>query len=338
LKHHETDFVTRMKMAVSIREVATRAGVSRATVSKVLSGGRDTISPATQERVRRVADELGYHPNAIARSLRRRRTDVIGYYSGYATAFWQVENVQRACENFAKDLLIHGSFRHHSPESILAGLESGKIDGLVVVAPQDDPIVPALAASRLPAVALADVAAGLPSVGADDDAGGRMMADRLHARGHRRVLFRSAPEPRESARRRAVGFAARAGELGMSVFAPPPAEFPGQLTDAETALLTADTDQRCTGVACWSDEFQLATLHGALRLGLRVPEDVAVVGFGEIVFDPLTLRRLTTVVPPWPAVSRRAVELLIERIEGGRENAPAPEIVLPVSLSEGETA
>ena len=322
-------------MRVSIGEVATKAGVSRATVSKVLSGGRDTISFATQERVRTAANELGYHPNAIARSLRRRRTDIIGFYSGYPTAFWQIDNIQRGCETYKQDLLIHGTFRHSSPEAIIAELEGGKIDGLIIVAPTNDELAHRLIQSSLPVVAFADAVPGLPSVVVDDKRGGEMMAEHLFAKGHRRVLFRGVREKRESANRRAGAFMARASELGMTALFPTATDFPGQLTDEEIGLLTAPPDERFTGVACWNDAFLFPVLHASDRLNLRVPEDLSLISFGDQLFDPVTLRRVTNVIAPWASAAQTAVSVLMERIAG--QEMPI-ETVLPVELYNGDTA
>lgn len=321
-------------VSTSIREVAKRAGVSNATVSKVLNGSRETISTETQERVRRAAVELNYCPNAIARSLRRRRTDILGFYSGHPTAYWPVEEIQRGCEQFRKDLLIHGAFRHGSVESIVSQLAEGLVEGLVVVAPPGDSIVVALSEAGFPAVALADATPLLPSVVVDDAAAGRLMAEHLAARGHRRILFRPHYEPRVSGERRGTAFRTRSTELGLEIVIAEPAPHPGYLTEAELALLSASSIRRPTAVACWDDDYMLPVLHGARHLGLRIPDDLAVIGFGGLVFDTVTFHRPTTIFAPWREAAHQAVATLVDILEG--KEVPS-ETVLPVQLIIGDT-
>lgn len=280
-------------MSVSIDDVASRACVSRGTVSKVLNGSRERIGLATQERVRRAASELGYRPNAIARSLRRRRTDVLGVYSGHRNPLWLVQEFQNACERHRKDLLIHGAFRVGSVDDVIGELADGKIDGLLFIPDLHDPLTDRLAATpaaagvgterirRLPVVAVADGAPGLPSVVADDWTAGRLMAEHLHERGHRNVLYRSAWFPRMSTVRRGDAFLSRARELGLTVRTPAPTETSEtQLSDEEIGLLTASLADRPTAIACYSEDVVFTVLHAALRLGLRVPDDLALITTG----------------------------------------------------------
>ncbi len=321
-------------MSISIREVAKQAGVSNATVSKVLNGSTDTISSATQERVRRAATELNYRPNVIARSLRRRQTNIIGFYSGHHTAYWPVEEVQRGCEQFRKDLLINGAFRHGSVESITTQLAEGLVEGLVVVAPPGDAVVAALNRAGFPAVALADPTPLLPSVGVDDREAGRIMAEHLFERGHRDILFRTHLEPRSSADRRENAFLERAHELELRVIVPTPCPHPGYLTEEEIAHLTTIGSHRISAVACWDDDYMTPVLRGAQHLGLKIPDDLAVIGFGGMAFDTVTFHRPTTILAPWREAAQRAVATLIDIMQG---KEALPETVLPVRLIIGDT-
>lgn len=340
-----------MKHGATLGDVAQRAGVSIVTVSTVLNGSRTNtrVSEATRRRVLAAADMLQYRPNAVARSLRARQTNIIGFYGGssYVNArnpFLSelIGGLQEGCDAHRKDLLLHGNFHICSVEDICASLVSRTIDGLVVRTQQDDPLVERLAASGLPAVAVADAAPPLPSVVVDDADGSYQIAALLAARGHRRILYRGCSKPLRSARCRLDAFreAAAVHEMEVTVTYP---EFPNtdapavnaiRLTPEEEALLTGPAGRRPTAAVCWADVAAYALLRECQRLGLRVPQDLAVVGFDALPppIDPA--RRVTSVRAPWAAVARTAVALLTQRIAG----EPIPvETVLPVELQEGDT-
>src|SRR5579884_2493358 len=149
----------------TLNDVARRAGVSKMAVSVVINGSRSgtQVSQETRERILQAAKELQYRPNAVARSLARKRTNIVGFYNGYKgvdprTLFMAdvMSGLQYGCEAFRKDLLTHGSFRGTSVEDIYAELSNHMIDGLILYAPASDPLIPMLADSHLPVVAIVD--------------------------------------------------------------------------------------------------------------------------------------------------------------------------------------
>lgn len=330
------------KTAPTLEEVSRRAGVSKVTVSSVLNGSRSNtrVSASTRERILSVVAELGYHPSAIARSLRRKRTNIIGYYSGYGFISLRnqfsteiISGLQDGCEEHGKDLLLHGAFRGASVEDIYAELASGKIDGLALFAPENHPLIERLSRSHLPVVLLADGAANLPSVIADDYKGSQLVADYLHAKNHRRILYRCLVRYHAAVERRLKSFQEAARRLGLTVtvsVAPT-----GDLTEEEMAILSPDNPERPTAVVCWGDDWAKSVLAHCLALGWRVPEDVAIVGFDGIEPNDPPQYRVTSVRVPWHDAGRIAIEQLIHQMKGGE--APA-ETILPVSLLIGDTA
>ncbi|HZP84274.1 MAG TPA: LacI family DNA-binding transcriptional regulator, partial [Chthonomonadaceae bacterium] len=154
------------KKAVTISDVAARAGVSMMTVSNVLSNNqarRRHVSEETRARVLEAIEQMKYRPNANARSLRRRRTNIIGFYAGHGyinpeNAFLAaiLGGLKEGCDAHRKDLLIHGTFRGKEITDIYMELADGRIDGLVLYAPTNDPLIALLAESALPVIALAD--------------------------------------------------------------------------------------------------------------------------------------------------------------------------------------
>lgn len=329
------------KRWTTLKDVAEQAGVSVMTVSAVLNGKATErrISAATQARVAELARRMGYQPNAVARSLRQRGTNVIGLYSGIG--FLNASNpflaeliggLQEGCNQFEKDLLLHGTFRGSSVDDIYAKLLDGRLDGLVVQAPACDPLVARLLASGLPVVAVADAIDGAPSVVVDDAGGMAQLLDQLAGLGHRRLIFLGKLHRTESAARRCAAVLESARRLGLAVqvgHLEPGLDLPdGQLA----RWLTAPAAERATAVVAWSDGIACECIAHCRRLGLDVPADVAVTGFDGLTSQT---RALTTIRAPWGEVGRTAVALLVEQIAG----RPVPrETVLPVSFVRGETA
>lgn len=328
---------------ITMRDVAREVGVSQMTVSAVLGGKsvQARISETTQVRVLEIAREMGYQPNAIARSLRRRSTNVIGFYSGYGyldthNAFLAeiISGLQQGCEQHRKDLLLHGVYRGASVEDIYTELMDGRIDGLVLNAGPNDPLADRLAASQLPVVALVDAIPTLPSVVAADAEGSAYLAAHLAEQGHRRVLYRySNHKCLVSALRRREAFLRKATEHGMEVRLwedniTCPADISGLSWFQEAP------ERRPTAVVCWNDLAAYELLTQCRKYGLRAPDDLAVVGFDGVSTPFDFVWRLTTVRAPWAEAARTAVELLIAQIQG----EPVPqETELPVELVCGDT-
>jgi DNA-binding LacI/PurR family transcriptional regulator len=330
----------------TLRDIAQRVGVSRMAVSAVLSGttSRIGVSSSTRDRIVSAAQEMQYRPNAVARSLRRRRTDAIGFYSGYH--YLDPRNpfigailggLQEGCAAFGKDLLLHSDSRGTTPDDvddIYGSLVDGRIDGLVLFTPPEDPLVERLAVSHVPVVAVADVVASLPSVGVDDETGARLTFDHLLARGHRRFLYRSRQGRLVSAERRREAFlgAAAARSLPMEEWCGPQC---GGADDLVRAWLDHHAAERPTAILCWNDDAAYDLLEACHRFGVRVPEDLAVTGFDAIP-NPTSFRwRLTTIRAPWSEAARTAVDLLITQIEG---TVPPRETILPVEFVAGDSA
>lgn len=334
------------RQPTTLKEVAERAGVSKMAASAALSGNmvHVRVSEATRARIVEVAAEMGYMPNAVARSLKRRSTHIIGMYCGYTYLNARhpflgeiIGGAQEGCDTYHKDLLLHSVFRGLSVDDIYRELVDGRIDGLILNAAPNDPLVVRLAESRLPVVAVVDAVHRLPSVVADDADGSRRIVEFLAAQGHTRLLYRSKSglPPLASVQRRQSAFLAHARERNLTVrewYAP-------ELTDpsdpAAAPWLDEPVATRPTAAVCWNDLAAYDSLAQCHSRGLRVPHDLALIGFDGI-YTPLGfLMPLTTIRAPWARVARTAVDLLVAQIGG----AVIPqETVLPVEFVRGMTA
>ncbi len=331
------------RSGVTIREVAQRAGVSAMTVSAVLNGKavEMRISAATQARVLQAAQEMSYSPNAVARSLRRKQTNIIGLYCGHGYLNARlpflaelIGGAQEACDRHHKDMLLHGAFRGGSVDDIYSELLDGRIDGLIVNAAPLDPLVDRLAASHLPVVAVADPIPSLPSVVVDDQAGIGMALDHLASTGHQRVLYRDTDRPLQSADRRRAAMRRKAADLGMEVTV---WQGPDFTRPPDDLLVWADRPRelRPTAALCWNDLTAYDLVARCRESGLSIPQDLAVIGFDGIRTPFDRIWQLTAVRAPWTQVTGSAVDLLVAMLQG----AQVPMVTtLPVTLIAGSTA
>ena len=325
-----------------MKDVAQRAGVSLMTVSLVLRDEETPrVSSETRARVLEAAKELRYVPNARAQNLRLGVTNVIGLYAGYGYVnvripfFTElVSGLQEGCERCGKDLLLHGTFRNRSVEQIYNELRDGRIDGLVVNMPATDPLARQLAGSHFPVVSVADPLPGLPAVVADDAAGGRLIARHLREKGHARCVYVTGDVEAISAERRRHAFLEAARQNGLQVRE---ARL-GAPNHANEDLWNDHKDwwpqQEPRVFVFWNDTSAYYFLSFCRQQGLRVPDDVAVIGFDGCPAPYEGFWSLTTVRAPWALAAQTAVELLNTL---SKEQAVPAETVLPVELIVGET-
>lgn len=327
----------------TLQDVADCVGVSKMTVSAVLSGTSTTVrvSESTRARVLDAAKQLRYRPNALARSLRRRRTNIIGLYSGYGyldprNLFLSeiVGGVQEGCDRHKKDVLLHGVFRGKSVDDIYTELVDGRIDGLVITAPLGDPLVERLAQDRLPVVAVADALPAIPSVVVDDRQGARMLLDYLEMRGYGRFLYRSLNYGLESADRRRQAFMDESRSRGIEI----DEWCAGHLAEPSDSTLErwiSGTVGGSPAVICWNDKAAYDVLLHCYQRGITVPRDVAVTGYDGVETPTSFIWKLTSVRAPWAEVARTAIDLLVDELEG--KEVPT-KTTLPVELIVGDSA
>ncbi len=305
-------------MTVSLKDVAQKAGVSVATASRALAD-HPRISEATKQRVRQAAAELGYMPSAIARSLVKQETRTLGVVTTTVTDPYAAELV-RAVEDAAGaagyTLLLLTS--HNLPRREVAAiraLQERRVDGIIVISPRGVEHYPDILAHVTVPLVLVNHTLDHPrvrSVMADNRQGARLAVEYLVDLGYRRVAFIGGPTTSRSARERLHGYteALRAMELPLDSRL----MFPGQgrAEDGRRALLAMlDITPPPDAVLCYNDLTAYGILAQAWALGVRVPDDLAVIGFDNIPFSELTAPPLTTVAQPTEAMGHTAVALLL---------------------------
>jgi LacI family transcriptional regulator len=333
---------------VTIREVARAAGVSTQTVSRVLND-RPDVAPATVERVRQVIASTGYAPNMLARGLTQGRTHIIGVvafgldYFGPSRILTGIEE-QAAAMGYAITLTLMHRPETRDAEGLLLNLVARQVDGVIWAIPEvaDNRRwlgsehagfpVPVILVGGLPG------GSGVPTIGIDNRAIGRIATEHLLAGGARRIAIVTGPLDWWESQQRAGGWRDALRDAGRQ----PAGElaFEGDWTPSsgEQALYrllerAPDVD----AVFASNDQMALGVLHAAHRLGRRVPEDLAVVGADDIAEGSHYWPSLTTVHQPLRDAGALAVEDLDRMIRTSRQaRRGADEPAEPSSLLEPE--
>jgi LacI family transcriptional regulator len=332
----------------TIYDVADRAGVSISTVSLALNSPA-RVRPETLERVYSAVSELGFVPKADAAVRARRGTRRIGAiapFTAYGSFMERLQGVLAASEEDSFEIVVFNQdatiFRQHVVDSLPL---SRRLDGLILMAvPISDRLAHRLIEDGLEAVLVELARPGFSSVSIDDEEGGRLAAEYLVQRGHRRCAFLGEPPvsealassiPSVQGMARVRGF--RQGLTGAGV--PLPDEYvvsaadPGDPGDAVRELL--DLKQPPTAIFAHSDDLAVGVLKVARRRGLDLPGDLAVIGFDDREYADYI--GLTTVRQPLYDSGRIALKLLRDRLTGG--SPPVPQVVrLPLTVVPRATA
>ncbi|WIX83330.1 LacI family DNA-binding transcriptional regulator [Amycolatopsis carbonis] len=299
----------------TMADVAAKAGVDRAVVSRVLNEDATLkIREATRARVMAAVAELGYQPNAIARSLRTARTSTFGLViPDFANPIWA--KIVTAIEEEADHhdlLLVTGSARPGSgrAEHFLGLLQAGRIDGLLVAAPVAATLLPP-SAERLPWLSLNQRIPGHDRyVLLDDPAAVALAVDHLVALGHRDIAHIAGPDTLDSARRRLAGFKDAMSSRRLT----PCAIVSGSYTTdgGEQAMreLLAQPN-RPSAVVVANVASAAGALNGARAAGVRVPREISVIAIHDLPLAHCFEPPLTTVRMPLAELGREALRALM---------------------------
>ncbi|MFC0506951.1 LacI family DNA-binding transcriptional regulator [Micromonospora costi] len=308
-------FPQRVKMS----DVARTAGVSVATVSKVVNG-RYGVAQATVERVQQVIHQLGYEASLGAQSLRSHRTNVLGIlvaeFEPFSTEL--LKGASREVTGTGYQLLAYsggdGDTAIGWERRSLARLSGTLIDGAVIVTPT---VVETKQGFHVVAVDPHTGPSGLPTVDSDNFAGAMLAADYLLSLGHRRIAHISGRPDLESARLREAGFRRAMADAGVTVDERlvRVGGFRIESAAATAAELLALPD-RPTAIFAGNDLSAISTVDVARSMGLRVPDDLSVIGFDNVPESALVNPPLTTIAQPLQQMGAEALRLLIDLIGG----------------------
>ena len=298
--------------SVTIRDVAARAGVSVATVSRVFNH-KGPIREETVQRVMEVAGQLQYVPHAGARSLSTRSTRTIGVVLPdlHGEFFSEViRGIDLAARELGYHLLLSGSHADRDEMRAVVQAVRGLVDGLIIMSPDLDP--EALCADLplgIPAVLLNAKANGRPSITIDNAAGARDVVRHLASLGHEHIAFIGGPPHNVDAEQRRRGF--RAGVKTRDIRA---VECNGDFTEVsgyEAGKKILTLKPRPTAVFAANDSMAIGALSAFRDARVRVPQDMALVGFDDIPIARFLDPPLTTVKVPIAELGRRGLQILI---------------------------
>lgn len=316
--------MARSKATVSIRDVAAVAGVSTATVSRVLSppSAAYPMRAETRERVLRAIDELGYRPNDLARALLHQRTSAIGlllpdisnpYYAA------MVRGVEDAASARGYRVVLCNADRDADKiTTYLDTLVKTRVDGIIIAGGSGSPRArpPQFETYRTKIVVVGRHEFDHPSVQIDNDAAARAATEHVLGLGHRRMAFVGGPEGSRTAQDRLGGYRAALRDAGVTV--------DGELVrhgafDEESGYRAARSllarSPRPTAMVCANDRMAFGVYAALADAGLAIPADVSVIGFDDVPLASYVRPTLTTVAVPTYEIGQTAMALLLDQFD-----------------------
>ena len=327
-----------------LKDVAARAGVSLATVSGILNGSKSNtkVSDTTRQRVLCAASELQYRPNAVARALVGRMTRTIGVLFGVPAVtvdnvivFTLLRGIAGGASAFGYNIMLFTDPWIDKDHSLTLACD-GRTDGLAALSvPDASDLIPSLSEAGVPLVAISSSAGryGIPSVDVDNVAGARLATEHLLSLGHRRIAHIVGDSDIDYARIRKDTFCSTMAAAGHSV----PTEYvTGRLTsfketyDQARRLLALDHPP--TAIFAATDDMAYIVLSAAADAGIRVPQDLSVIGFDDVSVPMTFTPALTTIRQPMVKIGEVAAQTLIRLIKGETLSTKpmlfAPELVV----------
>lgn len=323
-------------MGANIKDVATRAGVSIATVSHVLNGTRATRL-LTRQRVLAAVAELGYAQNQSARNLVRGRSSLLGLIiSDIRNPFFPEITAAFQDEALAHNmdaLVLNTNYDPQRTLNSVRRLTGLQVPGVALLTSQiEQSVVAMLSSQRIAAVYLdlGHVAQSISNIAIDYEQGITQALEYLASMGHKRIGYVGGPARLPSARRRKKAFTEAAARLGLDAGHAVESDFTVKGGYLASSKLIGRSD--LTAVVAGNDLTAIGILHRAYDSGLRVPEDLSVIGFDDILFAEYTQPGLTTMALPRTEIGKVAFEALWTMISdpdlAGREFRVKPRLVI----------
>lgn len=307
-------------MPATIRDVARASGVHVSTVSRTFSAPH-LVNPDTRSRVLSTAESLGYRPNRAARALITGRTHNVGLIvADIANPFFPP--LIKAAESQARQrdyhLFVADTNEDPVAEQQLVHALAKQVDGVLLCSPRMSNDLIEHLRKEVPLVVVNRLVEGLPAVVMDVASGARTAIEHLASLGHRDIALLGGPRGSWTNReiRRSAATAAKAAGAALAILGP------SQPTEAAgAAACDAVLRTGATAVLAYNDLMAIGLLEALHDRGVRVPEELSVVGIDDIMLSRLVRPKLTTVATPTAAAGRAAVDMLLQHEDEHRTNA-----------------
>jgi DNA-binding LacI/PurR family transcriptional regulator len=332
---------------VSIKDIAQAANVTPGTVSRAL---RDSprVNPETKRRIQHLAEEMGYTPDAQARSLVIGRTQTIGVVvTTVADPFIGsiVQTIESAAQEQGYTVILASS--NDIPDREIEAvkmLQSRRVDGVIVTSSRVGALYQdRLDRLRVPVVLINSLAElrgqHIISVNVDNRHGGRQATDHLIQKGHRRIAYVAAPADRSDSGERMAGYRGALTGAGMAYDPSLVVQGTGRAGGGQRVLPTLmSLHDAPSAVFCYNDMTAIGLMNAAQKRGLSVPHDLAVVGFDDIAFAQFAYPPLTTVAQPVGRLGKAAMETVLGLLDGEDLNGSTSSVVVKGRLVVRESS
>lgn len=330
----------------TIVEIAERAGVSPATVSRALNN-MPGVGVRKRQQILDLAAELNYHPNAIARSLQGQRTNTVAYVADVSQRPASdllfkdfITVLAERCARYNLDLLIHPATHASSPLIDMERLlRTGRADGLIIAdIRQHDARIRAMAEQKLSFISFgrSGDTFDYPYVDVDGEAGTYMATAHLIGRGHRRIAYLSLPIDYSYAVHRHAGYVRAMQEYGLPVRPEHVVVGLANETDARAAMQTLLTSaEPPTAYVAASDLLAIYAMSVAAQHGLQAGRDYAIVGFDDLPLSAHTAPPLTTIQQPFDQICDELIAILARVLQG--EDGTTQTLITPQLIVRATT-
>ncbi len=311
-------------MAATIKDIARKLSISTSTVSYALNGGPRSVPEEVRVRVLAVARELNYRPNQIARSLITRRSNTIGVVPTEAsinlavTPYFQgvLNGILNTAEILGHDVLVYTRYDVEKPDAFVDTLLDGRADGLIFLAPKIDSHALNRLAAEIPFVVTSDERRNAPNFGCDNASGVRKVVDHLVSLGHTRIGHLAGNLEMADGIDRCEAYKGALASHGLPI-----CEdwlFEGHFTSQggyNAGQHVFATKNRPSAIFCANDDSALGLLRAAWEKGVRVPDEISIVGFDNSPVSSASFPPITTVRQPLEEIGAAAMTALVNFIE-----------------------
>ncbi|WP_323703297.1 LacI family DNA-binding transcriptional regulator [Mammaliicoccus sp. Dog046] len=325
---------------ISIKDIAEKANVSIASVSRVISN-KPGVGKDTEKRIRSIMDELGYKPNINARSLVKKNTGNIGVIipGGFTTlqnSFFLtiIEGISKIIDTTEYNLIISFTSKQHEKM-----LDTNIVDGILVLAPRENEInLQWLSDLKLPTVIIGSFIddSNFDIVSADEKSGVRFSVEELYKKNHRHIALINGPSTSYQSKIYEQGYKSIVNELGLEKYILELDEFDikGQEQLVEEFL---NDHKEITGMICSSDNIALGIINVAKELNIDIPGQLSIIGSDDTPVSHLITPKLSTTHVDLKEIGETAVTRLLIRLSNEKEELRRMNCIFPMKYIERET-